>query len=164
MHLRLDAQRSRGNLLVPLCSLGHLFFPARHARFSCWSRQSLGWTTVYGAAIGVVWVLFGLGFLVFLLIICVCCRFKWRSLRDGNPKYGRKQLALPLLFMLFGVLLEWYDCSCQLQSCQGPLGNISGGTGICHSRQQLVSSAMQAMALQHTAVIRPSPALRHREL
>jgi len=69
--------------------------------------QSLGWTTVYVAAIGVVWVLFGLGFLVFLLIICVCCRFKWRSLRDGNPKYSKRQLTLPLLFMLVGVILEW---------------------------------------------------------
>lgn len=67
--------------------------------------QSLAWNTIYGAAAGMAWAIFGLGFVFVLLCMCLCCGDNWASLRDPTLRYSKKELLLPLILMLVGFAI-----------------------------------------------------------
>ncbi|CAI5496700.1 unnamed protein product [Closterium sp. Naga37s-1] len=66
---------------------------------------SVVWSVVYAPLLGLLWVILGLGIVGFSLLTCLCCRDKWSEMRDpAYAKYTKKDLWVPLGFMLLGIV------------------------------------------------------------
>ncbi|CAI5474983.1 unnamed protein product [Closterium sp. Yama58-4] len=66
---------------------------------------SVMWSVVYVPLFGLLWLILGLGILGFSLLTCLCCRDKWTEMRDpAYAKYTKKDLWVPLGFMLLGIV------------------------------------------------------------
>ncbi|CAI7845979.1 unnamed protein product [Closterium sp. NIES-54] len=66
---------------------------------------SVMWSVVYAPLLGLLWLILGLGILGFSLLTCLCCRDKWSEMRDpAYAKYTKKDLWVPLGFMLLGIV------------------------------------------------------------
>ncbi|CAI7845965.1 unnamed protein product [Closterium sp. NIES-54] len=66
---------------------------------------SVVWSVVYAPLLGLLWVILGLGILGFSLLTFLCCRDKWSEMRDpAYAKYTKKDLWVPLGFMLLGIV------------------------------------------------------------
>ncbi|CAI5481654.1 unnamed protein product [Closterium sp. Yama58-4] len=66
---------------------------------------SVTWSVVYAPLLGLLWLILGLGIVGFSLLTCLCCRDKWTEMRDpAYAKYTKKDLWVPLGFMLLGIV------------------------------------------------------------
>ncbi|CAI5517745.1 unnamed protein product [Closterium sp. Naga37s-1] len=66
---------------------------------------SVVWSVVYAPLLGLLWLILGLGIVGFSLLTCLCCRDKWTEMRDpAYAKYTKKDLWVPLGFMLLGIV------------------------------------------------------------
>ncbi|CAI5966438.1 unnamed protein product [Closterium sp. NIES-65] len=66
---------------------------------------SVVWSVVYAPLLGLLWLILGLGIVGFSLLTCLCCRDKWTEMRDPKyAKYTKKDLWVPLGFMLLGIV------------------------------------------------------------
>ncbi|CAI5511652.1 unnamed protein product [Closterium sp. Naga37s-1] len=88
-------------LFPPLATPRHPpLSPVRHV-----VRGSVMWSVVYAPLLGLLWLILGLGILGFSLLTCLCCRDKWSQMRDpAYAKYTKKDLWVPLGFMLLGIV------------------------------------------------------------